>query len=92
MQRRRVRAVALPMVAGGEWVRTLGNSRFPSGMSIACSGGALRAVALPMVAGWEWVRTLGKSNSRFPSGMTTRKARATTVARAMAVVWLTADP
>ena len=59
MQRTRVRAVALPVVAGGCWLRTRGEkqipfgndnkkgksknksrSRFPVGMSIACSGGA----------------------------------------------------
>ena len=84
MQRRRVRAAALPLGAGGiaEDDGT-GNSRFPSGMTTRKALHAADArfarhvagVALPLVAGGI-AEDDGKGNSRFPSGMTTRKARA----------------
>ena len=40
MRRRRVRAVTAPDGRGLGVAEDAGNSRFPSGMSIACSGGA----------------------------------------------------
>ena len=61
---------------------------------------------LPMVAGWVVAEDAGKqqipfgndkqknksnSNSRFPAGMTTRKAKARATTEARAVVWLTTD-
>ena len=81
MQRLRVRAGALPLVAGWRWWRL--PEHIPWGHCMQRL--RVRAGALPLVVGWRWWQL--PVRSRFPSGMTTKisQARAIAIARATAI-------
>ena len=63
MQQRRVRAVALPLVAGGGWLEMAGERQ-----KHCMQQTRVRAVALPLVAGWDWLEMAGERQQQIPFG------------------------